>query len=209
MSKRNYNIKLRQQEAQKAKSRILDAAKALFESEGFAKVTIEKIAASAKVSEPSVYGIFKSKRGILLALMDSAFSEEKRLSLVQEVIQTTSASRRLELSAKIARQLYDAEKEGLNLLRGASIVDPILKELEAEREARRYERQKETTEQMAAAHAFKENLSVTEVRDILWAFTGRDLYKLFVIERGWPSDRYESWLAEALKESLLNTALIR
>lgn len=40
-------------------------------------------------------------------------------------------------------------------------------------------------------------------RDILWAFTGRDLYRLLVIERGWTSDAYEQSLARTLEKVLL------
>ena len=73
-SKRAYNVESRQQEALKSRDRILSATKTLFEREGFDKVTIEKIAKEALVSAPTIYAAFKSKRGILLALMDSAFS---------------------------------------------------------------------------------------------------------------------------------------
>lgn len=202
-TKRTYNVESRQQAALQTRNRILSAAKMLFEIKGFDKVTIEKIAKKADVSTPTVYAVFKSKRGILLALLDSSLAEEKFNALVEQVKHADSASRRLELAASISRQLYDAEKAELNLLRGAFIVDPTLKELEAEREERRYMRQKETVEQMATNKAFKENLSLTEVRDIFWTFTGRDIYRLLVIERGWSADRYEAWLAGMLKETLL------
>ncbi len=192
MSNRTYNASLRHEKAANTKRQILNAAKALFESTGFANVTIDQIAARAHVSAPSVYGLFKSKRGLLLALMDSAFSEEKRQSLVKEVMLSASPERRLELAATLSRQIYDAEKAELSLLRGAFILDPTLKDLEAEREERRYERQKETAELLATEGA----------RDILWALTGRDLYRLLVIERNWSSDRYEAWLAKTLKATL-------
>ena len=36
-------------------------------------------------------------------------------------------------------------------------------------------------------------LGLGRVRDILWMYTGRDVYRMVVLERGWSSD--ESWLA--------------
>lgn len=72
------------------------------------------------------------------------------------------------------------------------------------RERRRYQRQKETVETMASEEVFTDNLSVSRARDILWAFTGRDFYRMFVIERGWSSDEYEKWLAEVLIQVLLS-----
>jgi hypothetical protein len=43
--------------------------------------------------------------------------------------------------------------------------------------------------------ALPKGLSLSQARDILWGFTGRDIYRMFVIERGWTSEEYEKWLA--------------
>ncbi len=43
---------------------------------------------------------------------------------------------------------------------------------------------------------------VSKARDILWAFTGRDMYRMFVIEQGWTSEEYETWLAQLLVKML-------
>lgn len=201
--KRSYNSESRQEQSQKTKNRILTCAKTLFESKGFDKVTIEEIAREAQISTPSIYALFQSKRGILLALMDEALAPEQHATLVRQVTQEKSPRKRLEITAAIARQLYDAEKAQLSFLRGAAILDPVFKELEFEREQRRYQRQKESTEALAQEGAFLPHLTLTQIRDIIWAFTGRDLYRMLVIERGWSSDEYEKWLAELLIQSLL------
>ena len=201
--KRSYNSKSRQAQSQKTKNRILSSAKMLFESKGFEQVTIEEIAQEAQVSPPSIYSIFQSKRGVLLGLLDEALSPKQFEALVAQGKKEKCPRKRLEITATISRQLYDAEKAQLNYLRGASILDPVFKGLEIERERRRYQRQKETVEAMANEKAFKNNLSLSRVRDILWAFTGRDFYRMLVVERGWSSDEYEKWLAELLIQTLL------
>lgn len=201
--KRSYNSESRQTQSQKTKNRILASAKMLFESKGFEKVTIEEIAKEAYVSAPSIYSIFQSKRGVLLGLMDEALSPEQFEALVERVKKEKCPRKRLEITATISRQLYDAEKTQLSLLRGASILDPVFKGLEIERERRRYQRQKETVETMANEKVFAGSLTVSKVRDILWTFTGRDLYRMLVIERGWSSDEYEKWLADLLIQVLI------
>jgi len=35
------------------------------------------------------------------------------------------------------------------------------------------------------------------------AYTGRDVYRMLVLERGWSSDEYESWLAATLIKALM------
>jgi len=175
----------------------------LFESKGFEKVTIEEIAREAQISAPSIYSIFQSKRGVLLGLMDEALPSEQFEALVEQGKNERCPHKRLEIAASMARQLYDAEKVQLSFLRGASILDPVFKGLEIERERRRYQRQKEITASMASEKVFRNDLSLSKIRDILWAFTGRDLYRMFVVERGWSSDEYEKWLSTLLIQSLL------
>ena len=80
----------------------------------------------------------------------------------------------------------------------------MFKGLEIERERRRHRRQKETVEAMAKEKAFRNHLSLPKIRDIFWAFTGRDLYRMLVVERGWSSDEYEEWLADLLIQTLLS-----
>ncbi len=201
--KRSYISKSRQARSLETKRRILDSAKMLFEARGFEAVTIDEIAREAQVSAPSIYSIFQSKRGVLLGLMDEALSPEQFEALVDQVKRESCPKRRLEITASIARQIYDAEKTQLPLLRGASALDPVFKGLEMERERRRHQRQKETVEAMAGESAFVENLSLSKIRDVLWALTGRDLYRMLVIERGWSSDEYEKWLSNLLILTLL------
>ncbi len=207
--KRAYNSATRVAQSCQTRQQILVAAKKLFEVKGFDNATIDEIAQKAKVSSPSIYAIFQSKRGILLAIMDNALSVEQYdllLEKVEQVKHKKSARKLLELSAHISRKLYDAEKTELSLLRGAAILNPEFKILEDERERRRYERQEETIEIMAKEKAFAKHLSVKQVRDILWAFTGRDLYRMLVHERRWSSDEYEKWLANSLIKTLIEPA---
>jgi len=203
--KRIYNSETRDAQAAQTRSRILESAKQLFEAEGFECVTIEKLAQESHVSMPTIYSLFKSKRGILRALMDEAFPVEQRRALVEIVEQEESAEGYLALAAKIARQMYDAERAQMDVFRGASVLAPEFKELEREREERRYKRQEKTIKAIVKSKSsfFPKNLSVVKIQDILWAFTGRDMYRMLVVERGWQSDEYEKWLAQLLIKTLL------
>jgi AcrR family transcriptional regulator len=201
--KRIYNSQNRSIQAAHTKNRILSAAIDLFHQKGFEDVTIELLAQAAEVSAPTVYALFKSKRGILRALMDEALPTEQREALVNEINVKNTPEERLAIAAKIARQMYDAENAQMDIFRGASVLAPEFKKLEQEREQRRYKRQEESMKETAAMNCLKKGLSLTKARDILWAFTGRDLYRLFVIERGWSSDDYEKWLTQTLIDTLI------
>jgi len=204
IKKRPYNSSSRNAQAAQTRIRILAAAKDLFESEGFECVTIEKIAQTAEVSMPTIYSLFQSKRGVLRALMDEVFPKEQFEILVEKSNEAASPKERLLYSAKIARQLYDAEKAQTELFRGAAVLAPEFKELEKERERRRYARQEVTIKAMVKDSSLSKSLSIDKARDILWAFTGRDLYRMLVMEQGWTSEEYERWLAQLLSSTLVD-----
>lgn len=201
--KRSYNSAGRQEKAVETKRRILTAAKKLFQEKGYEPVTIDEIAKAARISSPTIFLLYKSKRGIFQAIMDDALPSGQREALVAEVNKEPSARGRLQFGAKIARQMYDAERTLMDLFRGASVLSPELKEIEIERELRRYERQGPSMRKTAKDKSLIKGLTLKKARDIVWAFTGRDMYRLFVIERGWTSDQYEKWLSEVLIKSIL------
>jgi len=175
----------------------------LFREQGFEGVTIEQLAKAADVSAPTIYALFQSKRGILKALMDEALPTEQREALVDAVNKEQSPKERIALAAKIARQMYDAERAQMDIFQGAALLAPEFKELEKEREDRRYQRQAESMQMMVRDKALAKGLSLSQAQDILWAFTGRDMYRMLVMERGWSSDDYEEWLTQTLVKALL------
>lgn len=156
---------------------------------------------------PTIYGLFQSKRGVLRALMDEVLPADQFNALVEKSIQEKSPKKRLSISAKIARQMYDAERAQIDIFRGAAVLAPEFKELEKEKEMRRYSRQEVTIKAMAKEKSIAKGLSRTKARDILWAFTGRDMYRMLVVEQGWTSDEYEKWLAQFLFNTLVDSKL--
>ena len=125
------------------------------------------------------------------------------MTLVEKSINEKSPKKRLSISAKIARQMYDAERAQMSIFRGAAVLAPEFRELEKEREMRRYNRQEVTIKAMVKENSLIKGLNATKARDILWALTGRDMYRMFVIEQGWTSDEYEKWLTQLLISSLV------
>lgn len=58
---------------------------------------------------------------------------------------------------------------------------------------------------MAKQGVFPKSLSKEKARDILWAFTGRDFYRMLVVERKWFPDEYEKWLSDILINTLVSS----
>ena len=204
--KRPYKSLVRERQAGDTRVRIVEATRQLLQSKGYAGMTIEAIARRAEVSAQSVYAIFKSKTGILLALLDQSTFGADYDDAVRRAMTATDPETRLRLAAPIARGIHDAQSAAFDLLRGAGVVAPELAKLEDQRESLRYERQEGMIISLRDAGRLRPELDHASARDIFWMLTGRDVYRMLVRERGWSSQKYEDWLADSLVRSLLTPA---
>jgi len=162
------------------------------------------VAEKAGVSTASVYAQFKSKAGLLEALAHAVLLGPTYDAAAKQVEALDDPRAALRLTASIARGVYQREHKEMGLLRGAAAYSPALKKLEASLEKVRRERQTERARLIYESNPALSPLGLEKVRDILWLFTGRDFYRMLVIERGWSPDEYESWLADSLTRTLLN-----
>lgn len=201
--KRGYHSPVRQQQADQTRRRIIEAAQILISERGYEGATMEAIAQQAGVATPTVYAAFGGKKGIVAQLIDSARFGPAYQELIAEARRTTEPVERLGFAARIARRIYDSEREAMDLLRGAGAVAPELGAMDREREEDRYDAQAGMIEFLVDAGALRPGLERGAAHDVLWALTGRENYRLLVLERGWSADRYEQWLAEVLAALLI------
>src|SRR5258708_3271503 len=203
IKKRPYKSLVRRRQAGDTRRRIVEATRQLLQSEGYAGMTIEAIAQRAEVSAQSVYAIFKSKTGILTELLDQATVGADYEDGVRQAMSASDPEIRLRLAARIARQIHDVQSTTFDLLRGAGVVAPELAKLEQQRECLRYERQENMIISLRESARLRPGLDHRTARDIFWMFTGRDVFRMLVRERGWPSQKYQDWLADTLVQTLL------
>jgi AcrR family transcriptional regulator len=203
--KRAYRSDSRQAKAELNRKRILTAAQKAFSKRGFEKVTIGGVAELAGVSAPLVYALFKSKEGLLRALIDSRVFGTDYKSLVEKVTAQTDPVDVLKTVASITRLIYESERRQMGSIHRAGIVSAGLRRLEQDLENQRYERQELVVRRLFDTAAIRPGLSVTDARDILWSLTSGEVYRLLVLERKWTADEYEAWLGGLLATALLNS----
>ncbi len=201
---RKYDGTARRAKAAETRARIMASARLLFARRGLDQVTIEALAAHADVSPATVYGLFKSKAGLLKAMMEASLFNERYQALTAGLAEVKEPIAMLELTAAIARAIYDGERTGLGLVRGASAFSSELRELEQQFERIRYAAQLPRARRIAKRGTVRGGLTLPRVRDVLWMFTSRDVYRMLVVERRWSSDAYERWVADALVRTLIS-----
>lgn len=202
--KRPYKSAVRQRQADDTRRRIIEAAGELLQREGYAGMTIEAIAQRAEVSAQSIYAIFKSKTGILIALLDQSMFGLEYEKVVRQTLKANDPETRLRRAASVARQIRGAQSAALDLMRGAGVVAPELAKLAQQRERLRYEKEEGMITFLRDAGAFRPGLNHRTARDIFWMLTGGDVYRMLVRERGWSPQKYQDWLADTLVLSLLS-----
>ena len=201
---RPYKSLVRQRHADDTRSRIIKATRQLLQSEGYAGMTVEAIAQQAEVSVQSVYAIFKSKTGILIALLDQSMLESDYEKVVQQALNTSDPESRLRFSARVARQIRGAQSAAFDLMRGAGVVAPELAKLGRQRERLRYDQEEGTITFLRESGKLRPDLTHKAARDLFWMLTGGDVYRMLVTERRWSPQQYEDWLADTLVSSLLD-----
>jgi AcrR family transcriptional regulator len=184
--------------------RVLDAAKTLFVRQGIDETTVAEIAKKAKVAVPTVYALYKSKEGMLRALMQSALFGPRFQNARANLDGVTDPVKLVALSAQVARAIYESESAELGLIRGSSAFSPALRNLEREFESIRFEMQQERVRSLFAHGKHRGGLTQKEARRILWMLTSRDIYRMLVHEGGWTPDQYQQWLSDAILSALVD-----
>jgi len=203
-SRRPYHSPVRRRQAEQTRALILAAARDLFRSSGYAATTLDAIASSAQVSAKTVEAVFGSKRGVLAALVDPLASAGPPRDLVDEIRAAEDPRHRLRLVAELTRRTYEASLPEFELMRGAAAVAPEITAVAQQVESRRRANQARLAAYLQEQGLLRNDLAPEEVTDIIWALTSYDLYRALIGERHWPADRYQTWLADTLADSVLS-----
>jgi AcrR family transcriptional regulator len=183
---------------------ILVAARRLLEERGFHGLRLEDIADAAGVSRQAIYMHYKSKTGLLLAVVDRADRDEGLLDLKEKVWASATAAAALERYAELVATLTPRVHRLGMVLYSARDDDPAADAAWRDRVGSRYRTCQRLIEWLDREGALHPRWSPTEANDLLWALTSTPFYDDLTVQRGWPNDRYATGLADLLKHTLLD-----
>jgi len=96
---------------------------------------LKRLRRRAEVSAQSVYAIFKSKTGLLIALLDQSMFGPDYEEVVRQTLSATDPETRLRRAAAVSRQIRCAQSAAFDLMRSAGVVAPELAKLEQQTRA--------------------------------------------------------------------------
>jgi AcrR family transcriptional regulator len=205
--KRRYDSPRRRAQAAETRAVILDAAQRLFEQHGYVATSVGEVAAEAGVALKTVYAVFGTKRGVLLALRSRLVrGDDAPVPVVERdwfkaVLDERDARKGIKLLAASAAAMKERAGSLFEIMRQAAAADPEIAALWGEFMQDFYETQGLVIEWLIKRGALK--VDADRATDILWTINHPSVYHLLVVERGWSPADYEQWLAATLTEQLL------
>jgi AcrR family transcriptional regulator len=205
--KRPYRSRRRKEQAEETRRRILTAARRGFVEHGYGGTTMESIAAAAGVAVQTIYASLGSKQGLLMALLDD-MAAEADLPGMLAAVEAAKGDPRKQLRERLAFtcRLYARGADLIDIARTVSGVEPDLRAFWLEGEARRHRGTGTLVAQWGAAGALAPGVTAKHATDVMWALGGPDVFRLFVVERGWSQSRFERWLAATLELALFGSS---
>jgi TetR/AcrR family transcriptional regulator, regulator of autoinduction and epiphytic fitness len=192
-----------------ARTAVTQAARVLFLERGYAGTTVEAISEASGVPPATVYRLFSSKLGILSELLDrSVAGDEQDVALadrahVRAIFTDPDPRSQLARFAGLACGVMSRAEPLHRILAGAAGSDPDAAALLAEEARRRDRGQAQIARSLSRAGALRPGLRERDAADIIHALMSPEVYRLLVGDRGWPPQRYQRWLADALIGQLL------
>jgi AcrR family transcriptional regulator len=207
--KRNYDATGRQAHSAETKQRIIQAARDLILADGYRSTTVAAVAARAGVNVDTVYQLVGRKPVLLREMIERAISGVDRpvvaddRGYVQAVKAEPDPAKKLALYAGAVRRIQERMAPLFLAVREAASTEPEAEEVWQEISRRRAANMRRLIRDIRNTGGLREDLSINQAADVVWAMNSSELYVLLTQERGWSPARFERWLADAWCRLLL------
>ena len=205
--KRTYSSAKRQAQARETRRAIIESARELFVTGGYAATTMQAIAEGAGVAVQTVYAVFGNKRELLRQLIESSVTGDDEPQPITERAEAQAVAaepdprRRAELDAALSRSITERVAPIVRVIGEAAASDPELATvMEAVKAARR-------EEMIASAKivAGPDGLRVDaeEAAATLYVLYSPQVADMIMRDYGWSPERYEAWLARMILDAVI------
>jgi AcrR family transcriptional regulator len=207
--KRGYDNAGRQARSEETRTRVLDTARDLMTSRGYRATTVAEIARNADVHVDTIYELVGRKPAMLRELIERAISGTDRpvdprdRSYVQAMQAEPDPARKLAIYAAAVVRIQSRMAPLLLTLRDAATTEPEAREVWQEVSDRRARNMRDLVRGLGPEGTLRPGVSVDEAADVIWATAGAEFFVRLTVERGWPLDACERWLADTWCRLLL------
>jgi len=205
--KRKYSSAVRDEQAARTRTRILEAASELFLERGYARTTIKDIAVQADVAHDTVHAIFGNKARVLTASIDRRLVPDDAVANVtqrqdaQAIRDEMDQRKQIELFAKFIAGISTELRPVFEILRTASAVEPEMANVFEEMNRFRLDNMQTYAKWIAARGPLR--VTTRRAGEIIWALASLDVARMLCDEIGWTQSQHARWLTDTLIRTLL------
>jgi TetR/AcrR family transcriptional regulator of autoinduction and epiphytic fitness len=197
--------------ARQTRQRMLDSARELFISDGYAATTMERIADHAAVAVQTLYYTFRTKGQLLCEVVEvTAAGDEDAAPValrawVQEMLTATSGQRVLALAVEHGADIF-VRAAPLWPAVAAAVTDPHVEHYWAGVTATRRAGQARMIARLAELGVLRHGLDPDRATDLVVVLFGHDVFTSLVTQARWSVPEYKAWLVTTLAQQLLKRA---
>lgn len=194
--------------ARQTRQRMLDSARELFISDGYAATTMERIADHAAVAVQTLYYTFRTKGQLLCEVVEvTAAGDEDAAPValrawVRDMLSATSGQRVLALAVEHGADIF-VRAAPLWPAVAAAATDPHVESYWRGVTAARRAGQAQMIAHLGELGVLRHGLDPDRATDLVAVLFGHDVFASLVIQARWSVPEYKAWLATTLTQQLL------
>jgi TetR/AcrR family transcriptional regulator of autoinduction and epiphytic fitness len=195
--------------ARQTRRRMLERARELFVTEGYAATTMERIADGAGVAVQTLYYTFRTKGQLLREVIEVTAAGEEDAAPVaqrawmQEMLASTSGQRVLALGVEHGTDIFERAAPLWPAVAAAAAADPDVERYWRGVAANRRAGQARMVARLTELGALRHGLDPDQATDLVVVLFGHDVFHSLVSEAGWDVGVYKAWLFTTLVQQLL------
>jgi AcrR family transcriptional regulator len=206
---RRYDASRRRAEAVRTRGRVLDIAQRMLLDGGYAGTSVNAIAGAAGVSVELIYKSFGGKAGLVREIVNRALLGQGPVPAPTRsdaaAASDIDARSLLRAWSRLTTEVSPRGTPIVLLVRSGAGADADLAALFDEINEQRLERMALNAGRLLDHRGVRPDLTVEQVRDVLWTYSAPELYDLLVTQRGWSLDRFGEFVFRGTSSQLLQS----
>ncbi len=198
----------RSAKARETRRRIREAGAALFAEHGYGATTLQDVAGRAGVAVQTIYFTFGNKRALLKEIVDVSIAGDDEPIVTmdrpwfQGVLDADDAGTCLRRLVAGTAETLARVALIVEMLRTAATVDPDIRALWPDDADPRFTVHSAAAAALVAKPGIRDGVTAAHAADVLFGLLSPELYLVFVRDRGWSPEQWESWTRETLRAAL-------
>ena len=180
----------------------MDVTRELLAQSPLENVGLPQIAARAEVARSTIYTIFGSREGVMVAVAEDLL-ERGGFARIGQALRDPDVVRGFEQSIAVAMELYSRERAVGRALLSLAAVDRDASSAAARLNFGRREGMQRIAERMRAQGVLRDDVTVDEAADVLWVITSFETFDQLHRGRGLSADQVGKRLLDITRRTLL------